>query len=108
MPGAMPFFDRRCGPTHIDQALSLSVRELEYISHPTTGEVDTVDALGESLSEPYAHLSHRRANDMPRLRSAFPSPTGRDMHGVATRATTVTLLEGAVCAARRVGMSDSV
>ena len=51
----MPLFDLRGGPTHLDQALGVGVRELEYISHPMAGQVDTVDALGESFSEPYAH-----------------------------------------------------
>ena len=52
---AMPLFDLRGGPTHLDQTLGISVRELEYISHPMAGQIDTVDALGESFSEPYAH-----------------------------------------------------
>jgi hypothetical protein len=55
VPRAMPFFDLRSRPTHLDQALGVGVRELKYLSHPMAGQVDTVDALGESLSEPYAH-----------------------------------------------------
>jgi hypothetical protein len=99
VPRALPLFDLRCGPTHLDQALSVSVRELKYISHPTAGEVDTVDALGEFLSEPYAHLSNRRANDMPRVRSAFLGLLAATCT-VLHRATTVTLLDVAVCVAR--------
>jgi len=96
----MSLFDLRGGPTHLDQALGVSVRELEYISHPMAGQVDTVDALGESFSEPYAHGILGEQTTC--LGFAVPSLVllAATCTVLPTRATTVTLLDVAVCVAR--------
>ena len=57
LPWNASSFDLGRSPARLDQAPSLGVRELEYISDATSGEIDTIDALGEFFREPHAHRS---------------------------------------------------